>query len=266
MLQDRSRLGVKRTPYVAPDTGVLLAVGFGPGVDFQAPMAIEGMAKARAKSSDCLLLDSVKEEFDGKLAQMENVIEVVRAIQREPAGGGKGEDPMDLLEKIFERVRAERKVPAFFVSAIESTTASIAQANPSISRAELIIELLQGLGRLRTLVSLRVQHLELTATPPPSPRWVHDAPELRDIGRFDFRHVTNLGALGAERRHGGVFFIFDGPLFGRRSQVAAEFPWVRVTNHNYLGKYLEQDSTTWGLPQPAGQTDEPSSEEDTGKA
>jgi hypothetical protein len=235
------------TPLIAPDTGVLLAVGLGPGVDFQAPMALEGLETARSRSAECVLLHTVRSEFQGKLDQMEAIIGIVRSMAREWAGTTIAGGPLAILESVFERVRQKEKYPAFFVAAVETASSKIVRVRPEIKPEALLSEILTGLSDLRALVRIRVDELRLTNLPPSPAKWVPTVSDMRGVHKSDLKHLLEAGAVGAERRRGVVFFEFDGPLFALRSEISRSVPWVRVTNHNYIQIYVDDDASKWGV-------------------
>lgn len=234
-----------RSPYVAPDTGVLLAVGLGSGVDFQAPGAFEGLLLARQQAADCVLLPSVDAELKDKLGQMDAIVGLAREFFRAADGSHTTGSPQELLESVFTEIRKSGS-NAFYISAAEDAMINIVRSNPGIGREALVRELLLTLARLRALVQVRIDGLGLTQLPPPPPKWVPSPAAIRGVGKADLRNLIGAGALGAERKTGVVFFEFDGPLFARRTEISAAIPWVRVTNHRYLATYLTQDSSNWG--------------------
>ena len=222
---------------VAPDTGLLLAIGYGKAIDPKAPGAVDALQLVKSRGLPLILLDTVKDELNSKL---NDIAEVIPALQHAFESIPDNESAGDLVA--IERVIVEAKAQApprvvRYFDALEAEVVELCRANPGLQGSYLISLVLGVAVALAEGVRARVDALRLedfspTGAPQPTPA------SVPGVTGMDFAHIQRCEQLGLARDCHVVFLVFDALLHARQKSISLAFPHVIVTTPNFLSEHI----------------------------
>lgn len=228
---------------IAPDTGLLLAVGYGKDIDPKAATALAALEVARKSGVRVILLDSVREELDGKLNEIAEVIPALQSAIRDVPNLDAPAD-LDAIEGIMVRAKAASpERVARYLDAIEAESVRACNANPNTPIREIIGGITGAAVTLLEVVRARIDGLRLELWKPKPDSAAVDGPLISGVTGYDFDHVRSSEALGRAEDTQVCFIVFEAKLHSRQQEVTRGYPHVVVTNPNYLPRYLTGGNT-----------------------
>jgi hypothetical protein len=231
-------------PLVVPDTGILLALGFGASVDPQASIATQAITKALAADSRLLAPPSVIEELDKKLAQLDQVYEAIQDIVRSipsldttPSGLSGAEDLILGLKNVG------RHPATRFVNAIETEVVRMITATPTVPLLSVFAFVASRTVLLKEAIRVGTRPAGLEILSEPKPDRSPLDPPIHGLKGDDLAHVRSCESIGGKLGQKVVFLVLDRPVYSQKRIVEARFPLVSVTNPNYIDSYLFADAS-----------------------
>jgi hypothetical protein len=235
-------------PLVALDSEVILAYCLGPENDPRAETAVQAISEVRGSGCRLVYIESVKREVDAKLAEMDVVVDILRDFRTESPSAMR---PLSLreLELIFTKIRRRGERISRYVDAVERLAAAQIGSNEG-SRPVLEISAIVILAarQVRQRFDLRLDELTVGGSMAEPGLNSSRTPKPPGVGTKDWEHLQRCSALGASASSGVLFVSGDSDLIGYKSTIEEALPWVRISNHLYVGMYLAADATEWGIP------------------
>ena len=222
---------------VAPDTGLLLAVGYGEDIDPKAPAAISALHDVENRKVPILMLESVRKELDSKLSEISEVIPALQAAfatlpPDEPVGD------LSLIESLMVRAKAASPPRVSrYLDAIEGQVVEICRANPHVQGSFILSSVLGAAVTLLEVVRARIEGLRLEVYNPTG-RAAGTSVSVPGITGNDLTHIRGCEQLAIERNVRVVFLVFESSLHAHQHAIASAYPHVVVTVPHYLSSYL----------------------------
>ncbi len=220
---------------VAPDTGVLLAVGYGEGIDPKAPAAIRAMSDLKRSDARLILLSTVDWELETKLNEISEVYPALRMAARLLESR---EAPLNLADLQELMVRVKRDSPeriGRYIEAFEGQAADLIQSQPSADPQWIVPQLLNMALALETSVRSRIDALKLERF---DAQETPDPPDVSGVRGGDMSNVRAAEQLGQSRDCAVLFLVFESGLHSRREEIRGRYAHVDVTTPLYLSSYL----------------------------
>jgi len=223
---------------VAPDTGILLAIGYGEAIDpkaREASIVIEELIQANVRLA---LVQTVASELEAKLSDIGRVYGALKAAF-ERFEGKTG--PLQLLELEEAFVSAKQLVPRLiwrYVDALEVQAVQLLRSYPAADAQGIIARMLLIAVHLEEGVRERIASLHLS---PFEFQFDPAGTLLLGEGHEDSPHLQACQALALSLDSPVIFLVLESRLHARRGQIRNLFPRVHVTNPLYVHSTLERD-------------------------
>jgi hypothetical protein len=223
---------------VAPDTSLLLAIGYGAEVDPRANQAIETLNRVIESGATAYLLGSVRDELEQKLSEIAAVYPTLQVLSQELEARS---EPLTVEEVEPVMVHLKSRAPeriVRYLEAFEAQIVDLVRANPAATAAALVPTMLAAAVHLETAVRARIDTFRLVPFEIQAST-TSTVVTIPGIGTGDNANLRTCEALGASRDSQVLFVVFDSALHARQYQIRDAFPHVVVTTPLYLGRHLD---------------------------
>lgn len=225
-------------PIVAPDTGILLAIAYGPESDPRAPAAAAAIQLARDRGAKLVAVSTVSNELNHKLDQIEEVYNILQVTLRELASRSR-QNVLQALEEVTSRMRAVGAgTVGRYIDAVERRVVARLEDNPGLPIEQALADILASAVSVKELARLRIEALRLEPFMASLPTAEESGGAIEGVGRKDFLNLRACQELSKSAEQQLVFVVQEGGLHGRREQIREHFPGIVVTNPTYLRQHL----------------------------
>lgn len=224
---------------VVPDTGILLAAGFGPSLDPQAPLALDALAMATAAKVPVLVPPSIAEELNERLQSLDSIYQILQETVHVLTGSRQLLSGLAQAEQVLLTVKRKVKSPtARYYRAVELEVAKLVNANPNASLNSIFTEACVHAMLTKEVVKAGTHPSNVEFLTAPTPDRTPGGASVSDVSNADLVHLRSCQALGSARNCAVIFVVLERQLHTLQKEVAAVFPRVLVTNAHFLRAHL----------------------------
>src|SRR3990170_90434 len=223
---------------VVLDSNIVLAACFDPKMDAKAELAAGGFRTLREEGLRPAITESIRIEIETKINErVGQILDALRSIASQPPvlPADSSETTLEVLERIFAKLRKGAPGTAGALQVLESRLAALLSSTPILNEAQWK-DLIGRVAYEATLLLAEVQRRQ-------------DLLGLEVLGRFgkpdhgrfrqivpksDLEHVSIMAAFSEAKRTRALFVTIDSNLHGVREDIGRKAPDVVVTTPTYL--------------------------------
>ncbi|MCI4334141.1 MAG: hypothetical protein L3K04_00675 [Thermoplasmata archaeon] len=225
---------------LVPDTGILLAIGFGPQ-DPKSAMAASALSRAVAAGVKVVAPPSVDVERVRKLNLLDQVYEDLQVVTSAIPIENGSPAALEGAEQLLMAVRAKKGYPRLlFLDAIEEEVSRAVTSNPTAPLRNVFAYVAASALHWKESAKLASCPSAVEFLNWPQPDYTPLNPEIREVNGPDLAHLRACQEIGDKEGVSVAFLILERAMYAHKAEIEARFPRVKVVKPAFLNRYLEK--------------------------